>query len=374
MKTIAALTLATLLAAPAAAQEASGMVVLRGTHDEDVYLAGGTVDSRARVRGDLTAAGGQVSVAGEVSGDVLAAGAQVDLVGSVGDDVRALGGQVRFAGDVGGDAVAAAGSVGIDADATVGGRALLAGSRVEVAGRVGKSLRAAGQTVILSGEVGGDVEVVAERLEVLGNASIDGTLTYGSPEPARIVPGAHIVGTVTHRKPEPASRAAEVVLGALFLAGSFLVGWVMQALFPRFTLAAARDLVAEPLRCLLIGVALLVGGPLAVAFLLASVVGAPLGLVGGAAWLASLLPGYVLAAAALAELGLRLRGRPGPAAGWRLLALFLALLALRLVRLVPLLGGLTAFAALALGLGALALRAGRVRAASGPRPASGATG
>jgi hypothetical protein len=374
MKTAVALALAALAAGPAAAQEARGMVVLRGTHDEDVYLAGGTVDSRAHVRGDLAAAGGQVSVAGEVSGDVLAAGGQVDLVGSVGDDVRAVGGQVRFAGDVGGDAVAAAGSIGIDADATVGGRALLAGSQIEVAGRVGKGIQAAGRTVVLSGEVGGDVEVIAERLDVLGSARIDGKLAYVSAEPAHIAPGARIVGAVTHRKPEPASRAAEVVLGVLLVAGSFLVGWAMQAVFPRFTLAAARDVAAEPVRCLLIGVALLVGGPIAVAFLLASVVGAPLGLVGGAAWLASLVPGYVLAAAALAEVGLRLRGRPDPTRRHRLLALLLGLLALRLVRMVPVLGGLVSFAALALGLGALALRAGRVRAASAPRPAARAAG
>ncbi len=370
MKTTVALALAALAVPPAVAQEARGMVVLRGTHDEDVYLAGGTVDSRARVRGDLAAAGGQVSVAGDVSGDVLAAAGQVDLVGTVGDDVRAVGGQVRFAGDLGGDAVAAAGTVGIDADATVGGRALLAGQLVEVAGRVGKSLRAAGRTVVISGEVGGDVTVAAERLDVLASARIDGKLTYLSGEPARIAPGARIVGPVTHRKPEPPSGAAEMVLGVLLFAGVFLVGWLLQAVFPRFALAAGRDVAAEPVRCLGIGVALLVGGPIAVAFLLLSVVGSPLGLVAGAGYLGSLVLGYVIAAAALGDLGLRrLWKRPEPAARDRLLALLAALLVLRLLRLVPVLGGLVAVAAVALGVGALALRAGRARQAAAPRPA-----
>lgn len=370
MKTTAALVLLALAAAPAAAQEAHGMVVLRGTYDENVYLAGGTVDSRAKVRGDVAAAGGQVSVAGEVSGDVAAAGGQVDLVGSVGGDVRAVGGQVRFTGHVGGEAVAAAGTVGIDADAAIGGRALLAGSQLEVAGRVGKGLRAAGRTVILSGDVGGDVEVVAERLEVLGSASIDGRLTYVSPEPARIVPGAQIVGPITHRRPEPASGAGRVVLGALLLAGTFLVAWLLQLVFPAFAVQAARDVAAEPVRCLLIGVALLVGVPIGTAFLLLSVVGAPVGLVTGSAYLASLLVGYVIAAGALGDLALRrLSSRPDPAARLRLLALLAALVALRLVRLVPLLGDLVGFAAVSLGVGALALRAGRARAAAAPRAA-----
>ncbi|HEU4382627.1 MAG TPA: hypothetical protein VFR85_03900 [Anaeromyxobacteraceae bacterium] len=368
MKTSAALVLLALAVPAAAAQEARGMVVLRGTYDENVYLAGGTVDSRAKVRGDVCAAGGQVSVAGDVSGDVMAGGGQVDLVGSVGGDVRAVGGQVRFAGDVGGEAVVAAGTVGIDADASIGGRALLAGSRLQVAGRVGKALRAAGREVILSGEVGGDVEVAAERLDVLETARIDGKLTYVGPEPARIAPGARIVGPVTHRRPEPSSGTGRVALGALLLAGTFLVGWLLQAVFPAFAVRAARDAAAEPVRCLLIGVAILVGVPIATALLLLSVVGAPLGLVTGSAYLASLLLGYVIAAGALADLALRrLWPRPDPPARLRVLALLAALVALRLVRLVPALGGLVGFAAVSLGLGALALRAGRARAAAPPR-------
>lgn len=367
---LACLVLAVLGAPLAAAQETGGVVVLRGTYDENVYLAGGTVDSRARVRGDLAAAGGLVSVTGDISGDVLAAGGQVDLVGTVGGDVRAVGGQVRFAGDVGGDAVAAGGSIGIDADATVGGRAFLAGQRVEVAGRVGKSVRAVGRTVIVSGEVAGDVVVTAELLEVPETARIVGALTYLGRAPPHIAAGARIVGPLTHRRPEPASGVAGMVLGVLLFAGVFLVGWLLQTIFPHFALAAARDLAAEPVKCLGIGVALLVGGPLAVAFLLLSLVGAPLGVVVVAGYVGAVVLGYVLAAAALADLGVRrLWKRPEAGTPLRPLALLAALLVLRLVRLVPILGGVLAFAAVALGMGALALRAGRARLASAPRPA-----
>ena len=323
------------------------MVVLRGTYDEDVYLAGGAVDSRALIRGDLAAAGGQLSVAGQISGDVLAGAGQVDLVGSVGDDVRALGGQVRFAGEVGGDAVAAGGTVGIDADARVGGRALLAGGMVTVAGRVGKGLRAAGKTVILSGEVGGDALLAAGSIEVLATARIDGELTCVCSEPPRIAPGARIVGPVTHRRPAPAGRAGGLVLSILLFLGTFLVGWMLHAILPRFSIAASRDIGAEPVKCLGVGVALLVGGPIAVAFLLLSVVGAPLGVLAGTAYLGSLVLGYLIAAMSLADLGLRrLWKRPQASSGARLLAL------------------LAALAALALGVGALALRAGRARLAA----------
>jgi hypothetical protein len=191
-----------------------------------------------------------------------------------------------------------------------------------------------------------------------------------SPEPARIAPGARIVGPVTQRKPEPASGAGDVVLGVLLFAGVFLVGWLLQAVFPRFAVLAARDIAAEPVRCLGIGVALLVGVPLAVVLLLASVVGAPLGAVGGAAYATALLLGYVLAAAALADLGLRrVWKRPEAATRQRVLALLAALLVLRLLELLPVLGGLVAFAAVALGVGALALRAGRARQAAAARPA-----
>lgn len=363
-----ALLAALALARPglAAAQQAGGMVVLRGTIDEDAYLAGGIVDSRAKVRGDVAAAGGQVSIAGDISGDVLAVAGQVDLVGTVGDDVRVAGGQVRLVGEVGGDAVAAGADVGLGAEAAVGGRALLAGGLVEVAGRVGKDLRVAGGTVRLSGRVGGDVLVAAERLEILDGASIGGRLSYVSPEPARIAPGARIVGPVAHRLPEARGRTGAAVLGLLFLAGVFLLGWLLQFLFPRFGLRAAQDIGAEPAKCLGVGAALVLGGPIAVVLLLASVLGTPLGLVAAAVYLVSLLLGYLVAALWLGDLALRRLWRLAqPTPSVRLLSFLAALLALRLVRLVPLLGGFLVFAAVVMGVGALVVQAGRARLAAG---------
>src|SRR5258708_13328889 len=58
------------------------------TIDDDLYLAGGTVDDRGTVRGDLIAAGGTIQVTGPVADNVIAAGGTTTLTSRVGPSVR----------------------------------------------------------------------------------------------------------------------------------------------------------------------------------------------------------------------------------------------------------------------------------------------
>jgi hypothetical protein len=75
-------------------------------------------------------------------------------------------------------------------------------------------------------------------------------------------------------------------------------------------------------------------------------------------YLLVLFLGWVTAALFLAQRGLDVL-RPGKPAtrGWQLLALLLGLLALWLLRQIPLVGGLIGFLALLAGIGALTWRA-----------------
>jgi hypothetical protein len=241
----------------------------------------------------------------------------------------------------------------------VRGRAFLAGGLVEMAGKVAKGLRAGGGTVVLSGEVAGDADVAAEHLEVRSTARIGGNLSYASPNEARIDPGARIEGKVLRRHPEAeaGSRAGRVAWEALWLVGLLAASWVLQLLFPRFFLAAARQVESEPARCLGLGLLALLGVPIAVLVLFLTAVGIPLGLMALALYLALLPAGYLTATLALGDAGMRRLAKVAePSAAQRLLAVAAALVLLRLLRLLPVAGALVLFAALLLGLGALALR------------------
>jgi hypothetical protein len=72
----------------------------------------------------------------------------------------------------------------------VTGRTWLTGQSVRVEGRFERELRIAGQTVQLAGEMAQPVTVIAEKLEVLPSARIQGPLNYKSPTEASIAPAA----------------------------------------------------------------------------------------------------------------------------------------------------------------------------------------
>jgi cytoskeletal protein CcmA (bactofilin family) len=363
------------------AQQVGESVVKTGRFEEDLYAAGGSVTVRAEARDDVLVAGGTVVVDGQVGGGVLAAGGQVDVGAKVANDVRAAGGTVRLTGEVGDEAMLAGGNVAMLPGSSVRGRAWLAGGLVEMAGRVGK-LRAAGSKVVVSGEVAGDAELAAERVEIRPTARIHGDLSYASSKEARIDPGARIDGKVTRRAAEGPERGlgGRIAWGVAWLAGLFLAALVLLFLFPRFSVAAARDMEAEPARCLGLGLLLLLGLPVAVVFLFVTVVGIPLGLAGLALYPVLLLAGYLTAAVALGDAGLRrLAKETDPTTAKRLLSIAAALLLLRLARLVPIAGVVVLFAVLLFGLGALALggyrtyrgAGGAKLAAAGPAPRAG---
>jgi cytoskeletal protein CcmA (bactofilin family) len=370
---VAVLALAgALVPAAAPGQERGAAVVVRGTRTSNTYAAGGTVEVLAEIDKDLVATGGALGIRGPVRGDVIAAGGTVSIDGPVGDDVRVAGGTVALESRVDGDLVAVGGNVTVTPGAHVGGRAWLAGGRVEVLGRLGGGVRAAGATVRFGGEADGDVQLAGGEIHILSGARVGGDLVYTSPRPARIEPGARIAGAVTHHRSDVAERAGQVwrvvraVVGIALLVGVMVAGAVLLALFPTATVSAARTIGTAPGRSLGLGIAVVVGLPIVGALLVATVVGAPLGLAVLAGWGLVLLAGYLVAAVFLGEVGARLTRRPADLSlGARVLSLALALLLLALVSLIPVAGGLIVGAALLLGAGALALRlyrgwAGRV--------------
>jgi cytoskeletal protein CcmA (bactofilin family) len=353
---IAAVTLAGPGRPPVAAQETGATIVVRGARAENTYLAGGTIDVLGEIAKDLVAVGGMVTLRKLVGGDAIVAGGTVTLDGGVADDVRVAGGTVNIGGEIGGDLLAAGGAVKLAPEAWVTGRTWLAGANVEVAGRLERELKAAGAAVRIAGQIDGDVELAGRSIEILPGARIAGNLIYTSPSEARIDPGARVLGTVKHRRTDRAERAAWLALGALrlaFLVGLIVTGIALIALFPGFTVAAARGIGSEPWRSLGLGVAALVAVPVITVLLMITIVGIPLGLAAIAAWALALLLGYLTAAVFLGDVGARLLGRgPDLTRGARARSLVLALVVLALIRWVPVLGGLVAFVALVFGLGA----------------------
>lgn len=341
------------------AQDVGEVVVKRGVIEDDLYVAGRSVDVQARVQGDVTAAGQRVSIDQLVTGDVLAAGENVTVLAEVRDDVRVAGRTVTIARSVAGHVVAAGETVTIAPAATVGGWAWLAGREVNMAGRIGKALKVAAQTVTVSGEVAGDVELMAEDIRILSGARIGGNLIYHGEKEPQVADGTVIAGDIIAKPAlyrEPEGRG-----GGFIIAGMLAVAAIVYfMLFPAFTLAGVEGLQRAPFTVLGVGVAFLFATPFVVLLLLATVIGALVALPLLAWYLLSLLGGLLTGVIYAGDVGLRLAGKAGSAArGTRVLSIVLAVLALLLIQLIPVLGALAVLVLFVLGLGALQHQAWR---------------
>ena len=340
----------------ATGQQFGESVIQRGHVQEDVYLAGGSVRVLGQVDGDVSAAGGHVSIEDTVNGDVAAFGGSVELRAKIKDDARITGGDVTVHGTIGDDLLAAGGTVVVAPDARIGGRAWIAGGTLDIAGRVGKGLKAAGGEIIISGEILGDVDLIGENIEIRPGAIIHGQFNYRSPNEVRIDPGARLLGAVVQLPLEapPGAKSGHAGARVFMLLSLLVTASVLFLLFPNFSRLTARAVREAPWQVLGLGFAVLASGPLVVILLLVSVVGLWLGLIALVLYFILLLLGYLTGVLFVADAGLqRLRRQESPGKGWVIGALAATLIALALLRLLPVIGGLVAFALLLVGLGAL---------------------
>jgi hypothetical protein len=270
------------------------------------------------------------------------------------------------------------------------GRRKSDGPRVVLTGRVDVGAKERTDAVVIldgsaviAGDVNGavvafngDVRVrgnVDESVVVLhGRAIIDKQATVGgdvvSSERPRVAPGARVDGQVRRVNFANYFRALGWLLWvAWWLAVSvsmLVLGLLLLALVPRA--ATSTVWAARGSRGAVIGWGLLlgVGLPLASVLALITLVGIPLGLIGLCS-LALVYPlGYVTGALVL---GRQLMREPRSVFG----AFVVGLVILRVIALVPVLGGLVTAATTVVGLGALTVAAWRARRVRTSPPAAG---
>lgn len=338
------------------AQQLGEVVIKRGVVDDDLYLAGAQVDLYATVNGDAVIAGGQLNLEGDINADVIAAGGSISLRGPVADDARLAGGEIRVAGRVGDDLVAAGGRIHISPVASIGGRAWISGGELRIDGRVIEELRASGGRVVITGVVNGNVELWADEIVIEETAVISGNLHYKSSHEASIASGARIDGEVRHTPLEVDVRpvvASVIFAGLAILLSIIITAVVLYLLFPDYSLRASQSLRNEPWLSLGVGLAVFAGVPLLGVILFSTALGVWLALMLLAIYLVMLLAGYFVGALFVGNAGLDLLRKTEVSKALRAIALAIAIFALAVFNLVPLLGSLVNWAVMLAGIGAL---------------------
>ena len=330
----------------------------------DYFGAGGLLNLTDPVEGDAFLAGGQVATASEVKGDLVAAGGEVSIGGSIGDDVYAAGGDVKVDAIVHGNVRVGGGDVAVGPATVIAGAATLTGGRVDFEGNSHGFLKISGGTVTMAGQAHGDVDVRSEELVIGPETRIGGRLVYRGPVEPVVPEGAVIAGGVEfhqfghgkfmHDERGPVREAVHWVGSVLWFAGVFIVGALFLVLFPGLSARAADTIRRDPWQSAGLGFAILACVPILAVVLLVTIVGIPLALLLLPLYLLLMFLGWIVAAHFIGQRGLAMvRGTAPASTGSRLLGLLVALLALSLVRHVPLVGGIVVFMALIAGIGAL---------------------
>ena len=229
---------------------------------------------------------------------------------------------------------------------------------------------------VIDGDVAGPVVALNGDIRVSGTVEEDVVALNGT---ATITSGARVGGDVVSSRAPQVDPGATVegetrtvrfsfrALGVLFwlawwvavTVSLLLLGILLLALAPTTTAASyavARHEVGPSIGW---GLLVAVGLPVVSILVMFTVVGIPLGLLGLLSLALLYAMGFIVAALALGRTMIK-----EPTS--RYLAFLVGLVILRVLGLIPAVGGLVTFLASAFGLGALAL-AGR-RAARGPRP------
>jgi hypothetical protein len=282
----------------------------------------------------LLLAAGSASAAND---HVVITGGAVVPVGQTAGDIVVLDGPVRIAGRATGDVVSVSGPVRV------------------------------------TGRVDGDLIAVSDRAFLGPAARVGGDLRYAD-EPPVLASGASVGGSISHEDWGDAANAwGWVSAFAWWLAVSvstLIVGALLLWLAPG-ALSAAERAVREHLGATVgWGIAIAIGVPLLAILALVTLVGIPFGV----ALLLAAIPVLLVAYATSAWIvGRRVLGNRS-ASPWA--ALLVGWGILRVLALIPLVGGLVGLAATVLGLGALAVALWRARGAgaAAARPGAPAPG
>ncbi|HEY2003498.1 MAG TPA: polymer-forming cytoskeletal protein [Candidatus Saccharimonadia bacterium] len=305
-KAVMGLVAAMVLLAPAVAAAYSAenqhdLTLPKGeTKTGTYYAAGQTVTIDGDVDGDLICAGQTVSVNGNVHGDVICAGQSVTVNGTVDGSVRLGGQDVIVNGSVGRNVTVAAQSFTLSQGSHVSGDLGVLSQTAAVNGSVDRDVYGRMQSLAL-GASSGAVSVTTGALTMSGDAKVNGNLHYES-ENSFNIDKSKVTGDISHSTPPArdmrnADNAAQAgfALRLYWIFAGLILGLAFVWLMPGLVRRASGIMREKPGKSIGWGVIVSLVGPALALVLMVTVLGLPLGLLVGVAWLLLVLTSSIFA-------------------------------------------------------------------------------
>ncbi len=309
------------------------------------------------MEGDVIAFTRNLTVTGHVTGDVLAFAEEVLIDGNVDGNVRVASRSVILQGLVGKNFSVIGRSLDLASKGNVSGGAIVIAGEADMDGKVQRDLLGLIGRTDLEGLIGGQAWIRGGNLTVASTAEIRGPATFEGPQQPVVETGAKLASPIRMEITQEVRRnrgsAARVAIRAVFgYAAAVGVGILLLLVFPGFFRAALREAGSIGLPIGIGALTLITGAFLLILGLLLLFVGVGAGVAGMMAYAPIL---YIAQVFVGAWLGNRIRGESPDNTGAVIGRMALGLLILRVLELVPVLGGLVWLAVLLWGTGAVLL-------------------
>lgn len=251
-------------------------ISLRGTVNGDVVVAGNTVEIDGVVNGSVYAVAERVVVRGTVTGNVHVAGSEIEVAAHDIGSVFTAAAKVRLGSELQAQNIFAA------------------GSNVDTGGEIRQNMYLAGSTITIASKVGGDVAAAGETITVTGGAAVGGDFTYTSQSEVMIENDRSITGSIKRTDPAQQTTPTERIVAQLadmayWLAANIIIAAIVLFCFPKIFLPAENKFMKKPVNNYLKGMAFVIFVPIVLILLLMTIIGIPLTLIGGLAYLLVLL-------------------------------------------------------------------------------------
>lgn len=373
MKTITKIVISTLLAAAIVFGVTPKSYAFQLKNDENatiggnetinttLYISGKSITVNGTINGDLFCAGQTITVNGTINGDVICAGQTITVNGTVAGDMRVAGQYITVKGTVQRNSTVFGQGLYITKDATLNGDLLTAAQTVSQEGKINGELYGSTQELSLAGTVNKDVNVEVEKLTVTNDATLSGKLIYTSTNKADIANNSAIQGGISQKAPEVSQKEREQAplregwfLAKLSSVLSFALTTLLTVLlFPLFTKKVTALMTKSPGMTIGWGALALFVTPIAVIFLLFTIIGLPVAFVLALIWIAALIisrayTGMIVGEYILSKYFPTVQRTP-------LIIALVGTVICSLVFFIPVVGGLLSFIAILWGLGGLVL-------------------
>lgn len=319
------------------------------TVDENIdgaaFFTGSNIIINGNVNGALFASGQNVTINGEVNGSVFAAGATVEINGTVQSDAFIAGNTLR-----------------VTQNATIQRDLFAAGNTVQIQTPVARDLYVGGYILAFDAPVTRNAYLSFQQVQPGNNASIGGQLNYTTqnknPQLEEKTAGEVRYATTASMQEEPETRTNPIITKALSiltgLISFLLLGYLLTVLTRERWLTALNPITDKPLPSVGLGVLTLIVTPILVILLLLTRVLIPFALLLALFYFLTIALARFLVAWALAQ---KFRNRAPILDRWHGILAFAAFyVVLRLLTLLPFVGGLLSFLIVLLALGMVTMQ------------------